>query len=312
MCPVHRAGPPEAWAEEDPHHIKEDKMLLHDISPQVQQARAVLAESRDVVVGYDGDWGSRRALKQAAREADLRGVGLVVVTIMATPPVEPTGYAAWAHAERDAADHASEVNDAARRRVRDAWPGLPVEGVVASCADDLAPVAAHAGLLVLGRSGASGQGVFRMGSTSGDLVKIFSCPVLVCRDERSTRPTSSKLTPRHPQVVAAVQVTGEIPTVLRHAVREAATRAMPLCVFSSGRRQSNPIVEGEMGREKSVHWRLVWTSGEAAEGLSRYADADDLLVLGNRGRERLAGHVRGSSTRAVLDRMPCDVMLVPV
>ena len=42
------------------------------------------------------------------------------------------------------------------------------------------------------------------------------------------------------------------------------------------------------------------------------ADPDDLLVLGNRGRERLAGHVTGSWTRAVLDRMPCDVMLVPL
>jgi len=182
---------------------------------------------------------------------------------------------------------------------------------VVSSVDDLVPVAANAGLLVLGRHGAGGQGVFRMGTTSGDLVKAFPCPVLVCRDERSFPPRASAPSSRHPEVVAAVHVTPEIATVLRYAVREATTRGMPLCVFSAGRPQSNSVVADELAAEKSVHWRLVWTSGDA-EGLLCYADPDDLLVLGNRGRERLAGHVTGSWTRAVLDRMPCDVMLVPL
>jgi nucleotide-binding universal stress UspA family protein len=286
-------------------------MLHHDVNPQVQDERTVVAERRDVVVADDGGWGSRRALEQAGREADLRGVGLVVVTVRTTPSVEPTGYAAWMRAEHDAADHADTVNLSAQRRARDARPGLTVNGAVVSSVDDLVPVAANAGLLVLGRSGASGQGVFRMGTTSGDLVKTFGCPVLVCRDERSTRRRSPAPSSRHPEVVAAVHVTPEIQTVLRLAVQEAATRAMPLCVFSAGLTQSNSVVEEELAGKKSVHWRLVWTSGDAVEGLLRYADPDDLLVLGTRGRERLAGHVAGSLTRAVLDRMPCDVMLVP-
>jgi nucleotide-binding universal stress UspA family protein len=287
-------------------------MLYHDVRPQVQVQRTGSAGCRDVVVADDGGWGGRRALEQAGREADLRGVGLVVVTVRATPLVEPTGYASWARAEHEAADHASIVNVAAQRRVRVARPGLPVEGVVVSSVDDLNPLAAHAGLLVLGRSGASGKGVFRMGTTSGDLARLFRCPVLVCRDERYTRPKESTPAPRHPEVVAAVHVTPDVPTVLRYAVQEAVTRAMPLCVFSAGRTESNAVVEEELAREKSVHWRLVWTTGESAEGLLRYADPDDLLVLGNRGRARLAGHVTGSVTRAVLDRMPCDVMLVPL
>lgn len=286
-------------------------MLRHEVSSQVQGSRTGLAERPDVVVAVDGGWGSRRALEQAGREADLRGVGLVVVTVRTTPRVEPTGYAAWARAERDAADHATSVNSSAQRHVRDARPGLAVRGVVASCVDDLSLVAAHAGLLALGRSGASGQGVFRMGTTSGELVTVFACPVLVCGDERSIQPASPP-SPRHPEVVVAVHATVEIPTVLRAAVREAVTRSMPLCVFSAGRTPSNSVVEKELAAEKSVSWRLVWTSGETAEGLLRYADRDDLLVLGNRGRERLAGHVSGSWTRAILDHMPCDVMLVPL
>jgi len=286
-------------------------MLHHDVHPLTQERRTVSTERRDVVVADDGGWGSHRALEQAGREADLRGVGLVVVTVRTMPFVEPTGYAAWTRAENDAADYASNVNLAAQRRVRDARPGLHVEGAVVSSVDDLVPVAANAGLLVLGRHGAGGHGEFRMGTTSGDLVKAFPCPVLVCRDERSFPPRASAPSSRHPEVVAAVHVTPEIPTVLRYAVREATTRGMPLCVFSAGRPQSNSVVADELAAESSVHWRLVWTSGDA-EGLLCYADPDDLLVLGNRGRERLAGHVTGSWTRAVLDRMPCDVMLVPL
>ncbi len=286
-------------------------MLHQDVSRPVQERRTIWAERRDVVVADDGGWGSHRALEQAGREADLRGVGLVVVTVRTTPFVEPTGYAAWTRAENDAADYSGTVNLMAQRRVRDARPGLHVEGAVVSGVDDLAPVAANAGLLVLGRHGVGGQGVFRIGTTSGDLVKAFSCPVLVCRDERSFPPRASAPSLRHPEVIAAVHVTPEIPTVLRYAVQEATTRGTPLCVFSAGRPQSNSIAEAELASEKSVPWRLVWTSGDA-EGLLRYADPDDLLVLGNRGRERLAGHVTGSWTRAVLDRMPCDVMLVPL
>jgi len=286
-------------------------MLHHDVSPHIRERRTVWTERLDVVVADDGGWGSHRALEQAGREADLRGVGLVVVTVRTMPFVEPTGYAAWTRAENVAADYASNVNLAAQRRVRDARPGLHVEGAVVSSVDDLVPVAANAGLLVLGRHGAGGQGVFRMGTTSGDLVKAFPCPVLVCRDERSFPPRASAPSSRHPEVVAAVHVAPEIPTVLRYAVREATTRGMPLCVFSAGRPQSNSVVGDELAAEKSVPWRLVWTSGDA-DGLLCYADPDDLLVLGNRGHERLAGHVTGSWTRAVLDRMPCDVMLVPL
>ena len=286
-------------------------MLHHDVHPLTQERRTVSTERRDVVVADDGGWGSHRALEQAGREADLRGVGLVVVTVRTMPFVEPTGYAAWTRAENDAADYASNVNLAAQRRVRDARPGLHVEGAVLSSVDDLVPVAANAGLLVLGRHGAGGHGVFRMGTTSGDLVKAFPCPVLVCRDERSFPPRASAPSSRHPEVVAAVHVTPEIPTVLRYAVREATTRGMPLCVFSAGRPQSGSVVGDQLAAEKSVPWRLVWTS-EDAEGLLRYADPDDLLVLGNRGPDRLTGHVTGSWTRAVLHRMPCDVMMVPL
>ena len=288
-------------------------MLQQDLSANVRAERTELADVPDVVVADDGGWGSRRALEQAAREAERRRARLVVVTVVISSPVEPEGWAAWNRAERDAGDHARAVTAAAQRRVRDRRPRPAVQGVVTASGSDIAAVAMRAGLLVLGRRGASGKGVFRMGTTSGDLVRQFRCPVLVCRDEQSRRPRSSAARSRNPEVVAAVHVPAETTTVLRRAVREAEFRAMPLCVFSSGRTPSTPFLETALAAEKSVPWRLVWTAGvAAAEALLRYADPDDLLVLGNRGGGRLAGHMTASVTRAVLDDMPCDVMLVPL
>ena len=287
-------------------------MLHHEVSATVRHPRLEPADVRDVVVAVDGGWASRRALEQGAREAQRRGARLVVATVITTSPVQPAGWATWSRAERDAGEHARVVNVAAQRRVRDREPRLAVEGVVVDSVAGLDSVAEHAGLLVLGRRGAGGQGVFRLGSTSGDLVRVFRCPVLVCRDEQTGRARIAP-TSRNSEVVAAVHVPPEIPTVLRQAVQEASIRAMPLCVFSSGRTPSSRLVETALSEVKSVAWRLVWTAGdEAAEALLRYADPDDLLVLGNRGVGRLAGHVPMSVTRAVLDEARCDVMLVPV
>lgn len=265
-----------------------------------------------VVVAVDGGWDTRRALATAGREAECRGVGLLVVTVTVPTPVEPGGHEAWTMAERTASDHAHSVNEAAQCRVRDQRPGLEVDGVVVDSASDLAAFLAEASLLVLGRRGASGRGAFRMGTTSGELARLFRGPILVSRDEQGdVAPPGSSL--RMPEVVAGVHLAEEIPVVLRQAVQEAQLRQMSLCVFSSGRGSSRIVTQERIAAEVIQHSRLVWTSQEeAAPAILRYADPDDLIVLGTRGRERLAGHVPGSVTRAVLDAMPCDVLLVPL
>jgi len=270
------------------------------------------AERGRVVAAVDGGWDTRRALATAAHEAECRGVELMVVTIRRPAPVEPGGYAAWTLAEREATDQAQAVNEAALGRVRDQWPDVAVNGVVADSARDLAGLLAEAGLLVLGRRGASGRGVFRMGTTSGELARLFGGPILVCRDDRDgvVRRGPSL---RSAEVVVGVHLAEEIPTVLRRAAQEAELRQMPLCVFSSGLSSTRIVTQERIAAEATRHSRLVWTSQEeAAPAILRYADPDDMIVLGARGRERLAGLVPGSVTRAVLDAMPCDVMLVPL
>ena len=269
-------------------------------------------DARSVVVAVDGGWDTRRALDTAAQEAECRGVGLLVVTVAVPASVEPGGYEAWTLADRAAADHAHAVNEDAQCRARDERPQLVVEGVVVDSVSDLAEHLRRASLLVLGRRGASGRGVFRMGSTSRELARQFGGPVLVCHDDRD-RVVPPVPSLRRPEVVVGVHLAEEIPTLLRRAAEEAEFRQLPLCVFSSGIGSSRIVTQERIAAEATHDARLVWTSQEeAAEAILRYADPDDLIVLGTRGSERLAGHVPGSVTRAVLDVMPCDVMLVPM
>jgi nucleotide-binding universal stress UspA family protein len=196
--------------------------------------------------------------------------------------------------------------------VRAEQPDLVVRGVVADSVLDLAELLGKAGLLVLGRRGASGRGVFRMGSTSAELLRLYGGPILVCRDDRD-RAAGHSSSLRRPEVVVGLHLEEEIPTVLRQAVEESRVRRMPLCVFSTGIAATGIVTQERVGAEATEHSRLVWTSQEeAAQAILRYVDPDDLIVLGARGRERLAGHVPGSVCRAILDVMPCDVMLVPL
>ncbi len=266
-----------------------------------------------VVVGVDGGWASRRALRQAAFEASRRHTGVVVVTLVTPSWSDHDIAGGWRDADRDAIESARAVMEAARQDLRGLGAELAldhIDGIVAGSVDELAGL--DPGLLVLGRSGAGGQGVFRMGSTSGALGAVFACPVLVCRDERQGEPASAGPALRQPEIVAAVHLEAEVPTVLRRAVEEATLRRMPLCVFTQDG-EPGVQVHRALEHDGTVPWRIVHTSGsDAAEAILRYADAHDLLVLGNRGHGRLAGHVRGSVTRAVLDAMRCDVLLVPI
>ena len=56
--------------------------------------------------------------------------------------------------------------------------------------------------------------------------------------------------------------------------------------------------------------RLVVTQDDPAAALLHRVGATDLLVVGTHGQGRLAGLVAGSVSKAVLDKMTCDVLVV--
>lgn len=56
--------------------------------------------------------------------------------------------------------------------------------------------------------------------------------------------------------------------------------------------------------------RLVITQDDPAPALLHRVGPTDLLVVGTHGQGRLAGLVAGSVSRAVLNKMTCDVLVV--
>jgi nucleotide-binding universal stress UspA family protein len=69
---------------------------------------------------------------------------------------------------------------------------------------------------------------------------------------------------------------------------------------------------GDRAREQGVEARLVMSSGNPAEAISKLADEldADLVVIGSRGRGRVAGTLLGSVSKGVLDRAHCPVLVV--
>ncbi|MGW6132270.1 universal stress protein [Cellulomonas sp. NPDC055163] len=145
-----------------------------------------LAGDAPVVVGVDGSATSVAAARVGAREAQLRGVGLVVVHARPTYP-DPYGSGGLARdpvvtADEDAAAHraATTVADG----LRDAHPGLDVRLHLVDDEPVHALVAASRGaqLLVVGSRGLGAFQGMLLGAVSSDVVRTATTTVLVVHE----------------------------------------------------------------------------------------------------------------------------------
>ncbi|MHB8274905.1 MAG: universal stress protein [Dermatophilaceae bacterium] len=120
-----------------------------------------------------------------------------------------------------------------------------------------------------------------------------------------------------------MDIHGAVDAVLAVAVAEALIRDLPLVVVHALPRgkvaDRAAIGEGwrkcrEALREAhlpaGVPNRLVITQDDPVPALLHRVGQADVLVVGTRGHGRLAGLVAGSVSRAILDKMTCDVMVV--
>ncbi|MBK1783190.1 universal stress protein [Prauserella cavernicola] len=137
-----------------------------------------------VVVGIDNSPASDAAVEFAFDEAALRGVPVVAVRTWNDAMLEATVRMYPLSVNPDDIDTEERaVLDAQVGLVRDGYPDVPVETVVARgrAVRTLLEQAEHAQLLVVGSRGRGGFRGMLLGSTSRALVTHAPCPVAVVR-----------------------------------------------------------------------------------------------------------------------------------
>ncbi len=144
-----------------------------------------------IVVGVDGSECARAALEIAAREAELRGAHLRVVSVWEVP-ISMGAVALGNQSIIDGLREGAEaivrdaIAEAKQRHPSVQYEGVAVEG---QAAEVLLHKALDASLIVVGNRGRGGFASLLLGSVSQQVVHHAPCPVLVIRSVSSTPPT---------------------------------------------------------------------------------------------------------------------------
>ena len=273
-----------------------------------------------VLVGDDGTRHSRRVVELAVDEAGRLGLPLTVL-VVAHPVADPDrSMTAQRRDERAAVEEAGRLLDATLARARARCPDRSVTGLLMVDPDetDLTDRLAECALVVVGSRGAAGHRVFSLGTTSRHLLRSAPCPVLVVPVDGAAAPVW-----RSGLVVVGLDDGPLGPLVVREAAA-AASPARHVQVLHSYRRRQGETAEVALARARAicdeqvrradpqVRITRVLTSEPAAAALVRQASGGaSLLVIGSRGPLALAGLTHDSVSRAVLEVMPCPVLVVP-
>lgn len=264
---------------------------------------------RFVVVGVS-TFDSRRSLvawaaaEAAARDAELR------LTTARPAPAAPDRYlptdpapAYRAAAERELTEMAAYVNTG--------WPGLAVstELAVGPPAGALRAAAEDADLLVVGADDASPFTEAISGSVPGDLLTTAPCPLAVVPLEPTALPASAP-------VVVALDEHGTAQSAVAYAFAAATRSGRPLTVLHClppGPRDTSSVVARALLGFRELYPDVVVTDeivhGDPRYVLTEISRSAALLVLGSRGRGRLASGLFGSVSRHLIRHGGCPVVV---
>ncbi|TDV42550.1 universal stress protein [Actinophytocola oryzae] len=266
-------------------------------------------EGRLVVAGVS-TFDSRRSLVAfAAAEAAARDAELRLLT--ARPgPAAPDQYLPADPAPEYRAQAERQLTEMVRY-VRDGLPGVAVSTDLATGppASVLRAAAENAALLVVGADDASPFVEAISGSIPGDLLTTAPCPLAVVPRREWTTPASAP-------VVVALDGHGTSRAAVAYAFAAAARAHRPLtavhCLppgpYDTSRNAARALAGfGEQYPDVAVEDEIV-------RGDPRYVLADAsrdaaLLVLGSRGRGRLASGLFGSVSRHLIRESACPVVV---
>jgi nucleotide-binding universal stress UspA family protein len=140
-----------------------------------------MANSRKIVVGIDGSEGSKKALRWAVAEAQLRSAAIEVIHVWNfSPLVDPIGGIAYVPMD-DLLESAQAVAANTVKSVADILGDTHITTTVkqGSASQALLKAAEDAGLLVVGRRGHGGFIGLLIGSTAEQVAHHAPCPVVV-------------------------------------------------------------------------------------------------------------------------------------
>ncbi len=285
-----------------------------------------LARAGAVVVGFDGSWHSRPAVERAADEALQRGLHLTMLSLVSTDVDPRLSSQAQVIDEEQRIAIARRLAEDVAEQVSSSRPGLSVAVDVVKVPDE-ETVHSHLAtcrLLVVGDRGGHGARAFLLGTSSRELVRAVSCPVLVVPDDWLTQEPSAR-TGVAQSVLVGIGTGPETAATLRVAAAEAQRTASHLLVLHSyagvpGRTPDERLARARTQVEEqlrlaaigpAVHVTTVFTPDPPAEALLLHATRTRLLVIGSRGPIALARLSLGSVSRRVLDDAEAPVLVVP-
>lgn len=278
-----------------------------------------------VVVGVDGSPSSRAALEWAARDAELRGVPLTVVHVLA-----PVATAVWIEVPvpRDFIEtrnrRATEVISESTTAVK-ALGGVPVRHYVleGSVVPMLVEMSKGADLLVVGSRGVGKIEGLLLGSVSAGLLHHAHGSIAVIRrDPARTDPAPSA------PVVVGVDGSPASELAIAVAFEEASIRSVGVVALHAwldrvgtipGLDWRNLRIEAEeILAERLAGWseqypdvrveKVVVESGPASQLIAR-SETAQVLVVGSHGRGGFGGLLLGSVSAAVAEGARCAVIV---
>ncbi len=281
--------------------------------------------ARTVVVGVDGSEESLRAVRFGAAEAARLRLPLRLVHAFGWVTEHVVGQPSLGERYRDIllADARRLVADAAGVAVAEC-PGIDVEQqvVIGFPIEVMADESRRARLLVLGDRGLTRFKGLLAGSVSVALAAHGACPVVVVRGAESGDPDEVR------PVVVGIDGTPTSEAAIAFAFEEAAARGVPLVAVhawavplgvdptDSGdvATQAHEILAERLAgwseKYPDVRVRRAVVQDRAVRVLDREAQHAQLVVVGSRGRGRLAGMVLGSVAHALVHSAPCPVAVV--
>jgi nucleotide-binding universal stress UspA family protein len=282
----------------------------------------------DIVVGVDGSAAGDAALCWALSHAAVSGEHVTAVRAWQLPPMIGPGDAFLSgvdESELEQGEKALLEEALARAAARVTGGSAIVNSVVVagSAGQVLETRARDASMLVVGRRNESRGLSAIFGSTVSGLLHHAACPVVVVPVEAHAATQTGRIV----VAVADGQASGG---ALTWAARTAAALHRPLVAVFVRPPDPGPTHDGFAGAAdlddvalKHLRELVVEAApdlpmpaaadvlvGEPGPELVRYAAADDLLVVGSRGRGELTGRFLGSTSHHVVREAHCPVVVV--